>query len=107
VLELDGLPHALLVVEADEALDVVGTPDVFGDLAGEDVACGAEVRGQVFGLGLTGQVLDEHIELVDDLGVLDLPHEPELLLVQRLLVFVEERTFGFFHIVKVDLPEPE
>jgi len=107
ILELDGSVHALLVLEAHEALGPVGSPHGLRDLAGEDVAGGAEVCGEVLALRGLGEVLDEHVELVHHLGVLDLPHQPELLSVQGLLVLVEQCTFSLDHIVEVDVAEAE
>lgn len=107
VEQLDGLVHTLLVVETHESLDFLGVPDPLGNLAGEDVPSWTKVSGQVLGLRVARQALDHDIELVDDLGVLDLPHESEFLAVDLLVVFVEQRSFGLFHIAKVHLTEPE
>lgn len=103
VEQLDGLVHTLLVVETHESLDFLGVPDPLGNLAGEDVPSWTKVSGQVLGLRVARQALDHDIELVDDLGVLDLPHESELFVVEFVVVLVLQCLLGFILVPEVDV----
>lgn len=73
---------------------------------GKDRPSLVEVGSQLLGRDVLGQVLDDDVELGDEFGVLDLPHQPELLAVQLLVVFVLQCLLRFFLVPKVDLAKP-
>jgi len=102
---LDGLVHTVLILEADESLRILGVFRAFGDFTGKYGACRAKLRRKILGLSLVGQVLDHHIELVHDFGLLDLPHQAELLAVEALVILVGQGPFSFFDVGEVEVAE--
>jgi len=107
VEEFDRVGHALLLLEAHEAEALRVVLGVERDLGGEDLPRLCEVLLQLLGGHVLGQVLDDDVELGDQLGVLDLPHQAELLAVQLLLVLVVEGLEGLLLVGEVDLAEAQ
>lgn len=104
---LNGLVEGLLFVEADEPEAFTVVLAVLGYLAAEHVADFAEERVEAFTRNVLGQVLDDHVELADEFGVLDLPHQSKFTPVEVALVLALQSLVGFVHVVEVHLTKAQ
>lgn len=102
---LDGLQHLALLLEAHEPESLTVLLGVHGDLGAEHAAGVGESLCQLLGGDVFGQVLDDDVELGDQLGVLDLPHQAEFLAVELLVVFVVEGLLCLLLVDEVHLAE--
>lgn len=75
------------------------------DFRRKDVSSFVELHLQFFGGHFLGQVLHDDVELGDQLGILDLPHQPEFLAVQLLLIFVIEGLKCFLLVCEIYIAE--